>query len=224
MSVWKVLHCFSIVILNSSPPNAFTVLIDYTALWVTDSSRVLLVEVTSITRGTASEFTLLGLIYFAWSTRFLKPAFIFVAQLMLLIDFATWWPSLNSEIISSRIRQWCTFIYVAFKSHMKRSEAERVGGPSSTILPTIVGTLNFFGYMTFALQIRSYQNIATFFTHPIMSFNSTIGFREINGLVIGHIRCISTQNVKMLSEFTFLEFDDLWVSRIKIKWTKLQKS
>ena len=46
----------------------------------------------------------------------------------------------NYAFISSRIRLCYTFIWEAFKSHTRRSNAQCVNAPTTTILPTTAGT------------------------------------------------------------------------------------
>ena len=73
--------------------------------------------------------------------------------------------------ISSPIRLHCTFISMAFKSHIEWSNAQYISTLTTIILPSTAGnyhSLNCFTHMICMPQTSTYQNIAKSLTHDNM--------------------------------------------------------
>ena len=64
------------------------------------------------------------------------------SEQMSLLGSVALWLSLNSQSISSQIRQRCMFLWAAFKSHTNWCNAQRVRTPTTTILQTTLSTFS----------------------------------------------------------------------------------
>ena len=107
----------------------------------------------------ALESMLSGLPDLAWLSRFLQPdqKFLQPSGYCIVINytftfytanvfgyFLSLWPSSNLKNITSKIRLYCIFICVAFKSHTEWSNAQCVSIPITIILPTLAVTFHSF--------------------------------------------------------------------------------
>ena len=136
--------------------------------------QVLLARFTALASSTLSESTALGLLDLAWSSRHLQSernflkhlvtvhwstALSLLTQQIFSIASAVLWLCSNSLSITSRIRRFCTFICVAFKSYTVWINVQRVSAPTTLIKLTPTSTyhgLNRFGHEIYILQTSSY--------------------------------------------------------------------